>query len=79
MITLFERDFFSNRAERGSLTLLGEVELGDKSEERVEIAYPRAQSRPEDTAGIKQQRRTAWIFAIGILLLFLAVSSLLVR
>lgn len=56
-----------------------EVELSEESEDRSKVVYPKAQSRPEDTAGMKQQRRTAWIFAIGILVAFLAVSSLLMR
>lgn len=56
-----------------------EVELSGESKDRERIVYPKAQSRPEDTAGIKQQRRTAWIFAIGILIAFLAVSSFLMR
>lgn len=53
--------------------------MSEESEDRSKVVYPKAQSRPEDTAGMKQQRRTAWIFAIGILVAFLAVSSLLMR
>ena len=41
--------------------------------------FPRAQSRPEDTAGARQQRRMAWIVAIGILIIFLMVSSSFIR
>ena len=63
----------------GNGAALGEVELSEESGDRAKVIYPKAQSRPEDTAGLKQQRRTAWIFAIGILVAFLAVSSLLMR
>lgn len=59
--------------------VLGETVLSREPEDRSEIAYPNAQSRPEDTAGIKKQRRAAWLVAILVLLGFIAVSSLLMR